>query len=215
MGRTFRDSFNFSNVEKCRKEFISDWYISDRFKFIDDCKNSDGYFQILWDTKNEKYVCFYYMLKYSKGEWGYKDLDDSMGPGDPCPLKMLKYLEKNDKSKMHKYSIQWIEESKKAIAEKKKAQEVFAGLKVGSILTLNNSFICSGEKFKECKILSIDKNNFIFTSVDNKNLDGVKFRFSKSRLKKVGFSVKDDSTTAKKAPHIKSQIPTEKSVFDW
>lgn len=75
-----------------------------------------------------------YLISNSKGEWGYKDLDDSVGPYYfDCPLS---YIEKTIKSgrKLSEWTVEWHEKvrahHKASKAKRQKAKQLEVGMKI-------------------------------------------------------------------------------------
>lgn len=55
-------------------------------------------------------TCFVFLTSRSKGEWGYKDMDESVGPSEnKCPESILRILSPLAETERNAYAIEWRE----------------------------------------------------------------------------------------------------------
>lgn len=88
------------------------------------------------------------LVSGERGEWGYKDMDESMGPNEAsCPLRLLNLIPNPDPDPAS-YSTEWRarvrafhKRKAETNAKAKNAKNAVKALVVGSLVTLPESFI--------------------------------------------------------------------------
>jgi len=169
-------------------------FFSKEFNFIDkrgrkvtvlDCASylTEAYLAIESLTPGEERMVFgmVCLIHYTRNDYynfGYKDMDESMGPYYyNCPERILKLLTPTT----YQNAIKWRKKCWEGI-ERKKAQPPY---KIGDILEFKKPLVFSGG-YKVAQLRSVNKRRFIFECPEH---NGTRFRIRKATLNSIPYEI--------------------------
>lgn len=137
-------------------------------ELVDEALNGSEFYLLLRAKATGKRFIVLCVVKSAKGEWGYKDFEEVMGPCYyRCPERILAQSDCDDPS-----AVAWRESCRKARA-KPNNRALLASLKPG------DEFTCKGLRIKFTRRMS-PRGKEIFCGIDPR--DGYEYRWPKSRI---------------------------------
>jgi len=119
-------TFGWYSIKELKSHILNQ-FNNEHYKLLDSKGTSFG--KRLWvafeNKKTNKSFIALYLLQKSEEDWGYKDMDESMGPNYyDCPLELL---DKTTGDVTSKYAINWRKAVREHHSEKKEKSQLKAG----------------------------------------------------------------------------------------
>jgi hypothetical protein len=119
-------SYGWSSKKNLVRYLQSSERLGQHHKLLSSCLRGNCLWQLIESEDGTRWIGLDLLGAYD-GEWGYKDMDESMGPNYySCPLSYLDKSENNGKSR-NEFATSWRAAVREHHAKKKPAQKLAVG----------------------------------------------------------------------------------------